>query len=786
MADLTRRRLNSVRSFLHSATGHPIQTFISATGCIIALWLLWPVPPPFPDVYSHVVYDIRGTLMRVTCAADGQVRFPLSRGPLPRKYVTTVTACEDRRYFLHPGVDPFALAKSALVNIVHGRRIRGGSTIAMQVARLSRPKKRTYAAKILECATAMRLSLHIGKNAMLRLYAAHVPMGGNTVGVESASWRYFGKPLNEITWSEAALFAVLPNAPSSLNLEKQRPLLKAKRDRALRLLLSRGIIDTITCRLSCDEPLPPGRGVLPFEAPHFCDRVIAQAPGLAITTTLDLSIQRRVEEIVEMYHRQLAIHGVRNLAVLVARTDSATIAAYAGSQGYSDTVNSGRVDGIEADRSTGSLLKPFLVAKTLDRGPYTMDSRLQDVPTFFGSFFPQNASREFSGLCTMDEMLIKSLNVPAVRLLNWYGVDDYYTDLKNAGVSGLFRSSDGYGLSLVLGGAESNLWDLTRLFCTLGNLGCMRRFRVLTDDAAAVRDTTRFCSEGAAWLVINTLSKLNRPDAEYYWRLFTNQVPVAWKTGTSYGQKDAWAIGVNAQWTIGVWAGNFSGQGNASLGGAQSAGPILFSLFNALSDKSRNLWFTKPEYDLCPVTVCRISGLPVSPWCTDTMLSWKPCGVYQSATCPYHRRFLISKSKGFAVCSRCWSGIDTAWIVRTVYPPSVRSILALHGVPADSAPRHNPACPAVHAEGGIDIIYPVEDVTIMVPRNLQGIHEKIVFKAECRHPSGRLFWYLDNAFLAETAQQHTIAVDLKAGTHRLAVQDEEGSLAEVGFNAIRK
>ncbi|HUI93771.1 MAG TPA: penicillin-binding protein 1C [Chitinivibrionales bacterium] len=763
---------------------HKFLSSIIIIFLIITIWLIIPPGPPFKESYSRVVYDCRGGLMRVTAAPDGQIRFPVPEDPLPRKYIAAVTACEDRRFFSHLGIDPLALVKSLIVNIKTGRRVRGGSTITMQVMRLSHPKKRSYLNKALECAGALKLSLHMSKQKILRLYAGHVPMGGNIVGVHAASWRYFGKPLSQITWAEAALFTVLPNSPSALNLAKERAKLKEKRDRGLATLLKRGLIDSMTCMLSQSEPLPSAASMVPFRAPHFSIRALALTNATIVKTTLDPGIQKRVEEIARTYNRLYASQGVKNIAALVAETQTGAVRAYAGSQDFFDTASGGQVDGVMARRSTGSLLKPYLVAKTLDRGPYVLESKLQDVPTFYGSFAPENASKEFSGLSTMRQSLIQSLNVPMVRLLYWYGVDDFYSDLRNAGFTGLFRSSEGYGLSLILGGAEASLWELGRLFCGLGNLGILRPFQIYAGPAS--HDTTRICSEGATWLVLSTISQLNRPGSEYYWKFFSNQISVAWKTGTSYGQKDAWAIGTNRQWTIAVWVGNFTGEGNAALGGAQSAGPVLFELFNALSDKSLPLWFTKPEYDLRTVTVCRQSGLSPSPACADTIHAEQPLTAYQTALCPYHQRILVSKSKGFSVCSRCWNGIDTVWRVKTIYPPSVRSILVLQGIKTDSLPRHNPKCPVAHPQPAIEIVYPVENVSIIVPRNLQGEHEKIVFKAEYQRPSGHLFWYLDGEFLAETVVQHNVAVDLQEGKHKLAVQDGEGETEVVRFRAFRK
>jgi penicillin-binding protein 1C len=756
---------------------------------VFAVWLALPMGDPFPPAYSRVVYDAQGELLRATLSPDQQIRFPLTSDTLPAKYVTAVTACEDRRFFMHPGIDPFSLVKALFVNISHGRRVRGASTIAMQVIRLSKPCRRTYFNKAIECAVALKLSFHFSKRDILALYAAQAPMGGNTVGLEAASWRYFGKSLSQITWAQAALFTVLPNAPSLLNPQKKRPLLKAKRDRALRLLWRRGSIDSMTCALSCREPLPLSKNCIPFTAPHFTELVLKQSPKAVVATTLDSKIQQQAMEIISVYRTQYAAQGIHNIAALIVHTSTGAIAGYIGSADFADTVHDGRVDGIMANRSTGSLLKPFLAARVLDRGPYILESMLQDVPTFYGSFYPQNASREYAGLVTMQQMLIQSLNVPAVRLLYWYGVNDFYTDLKNCGLSGLFRSSDAYGLSLILGGAESSLFDLIRLFNGLGNLGAMRPLYGLEDTTASRlsnRDTSRFCSEGAAWLILNTLNKLNRPGSEYYWQFFTGQVPVAWKTGTSFGQKDAWAIGVNSQWTIGVWVGNFNGEGNMALGGAQSAGPILFQLFNALSDKSRSLWFKKPEYDLVRFTVCKASGLLPGSNCADTITAEKPRHAYQSQACPFHRSFLAGRKKGFTLCSRCWAGIDTMWKVKVVYPPSVRSVLASRGFAVDSLPGHNPQCPVAHPRSSIEIVYPVHNISIIVPRNLSGAYEKVVFKAEYQRPGGHLFWYLNGDFIAETINRHTVAVDLPQNIYKLAVQDAEGETVVVRFKAYRK
>jgi penicillin-binding protein 1C len=791
---------------------------LAAAVAAAATWLAVPPRNVIPDHYSTLVLDTQGKLLRATLAKDGQYRFPIESQGLPDKYVTALVASEDKRFFSHPGVDLLALAGAALTNIKKGERIRGGSTITMQVARLAEPKKRTYFAKLAESATALKLSLHYSKKEILGLYAAHVPMGGNIVGVETASRVYYGKPAEELTWAEAALFAVLPNAPSMVNVERRRPALIERRNALLSKLFEKGVIDDVTYEASREEPLPVPTRDLPFEAPHFAQYAANAFPHERVCrTTLDEDVQRRAEEAARVHHDILARDGIQNLAVLVVETRTGKVRAWVGSHDFYDSRHGGQVDGVRAERSTGSLLKPFLAAKALDRGPYTMQSKIQDVPTFFGTFTPQNASKEFSGLVSLEDVLVQSLNVPSVRLLNAYGVRDFYDFLQDAGLHGLFRSPDGYGLALILGGAEANLHELVQLYAALGNGGRSTPLVVLEPSARqdapqalvngkrpheiskiggvggasetpAVPAAHRpeLFSKGAAWLVLNTLTRLSRPGSEYYWEYFDNRVPVAWKTGTSYGQKDAWAIGVNRQWTIGVWAGNFTGEGNAMLTGHASAAPLLFSLFNQLTRPGESAWFDDPLFDLAQVECCAESGFPAGSDCPHKIMLKRPKTSRSSGTCPYHKKFLVDEATGREVCSLCWSGLETEWITRYVVPPAVKEIFTATGRRADDVPIHTASCPEYRDTDRIELVYPVDGVKIFVPRDFDGVHEKIVFTAKHQRPATHLFWYLNGDLVGETAGTHECPVDLAPGDYTLTVQDENGLSRSARFSAFRK
>jgi len=757
-------------------------------GAVLSLWLFLPVGKLFPDAYSTLVLDSEGGLLRATLAEDEQYRFPPAAEPLPRKYVSALLVSEDKRFFRHPGVDPLALANAALANIKAGRRVRGGSTITMQLARLSNPKSRTYFNKLRECLMALKLSLHFSKQEILELYSAHVPMGGNVRGLRAASYVYFGKPPRDLTWAEAALFAVLPRSPSMINLDRERPVLLRKRNDLLGRMLSGGVLDTASYRASCEEPLPTRVRKLPFVAPHFTRLVISREPGKkVIRTTLERDVQALVEDAARRHNELLSDQGIPNLAVLVLETRTGKVRAYLGSQDFNDSLWGGQVDGVRSRRSTGSLLKPFLAAKALDRGPYTLASRLQDVPTFYGTFAPENASKKFSGLVSMREMLVRSLNVPAVRLLNAHGTADFYEFLAGGGLKGLFRGPDGYGLSLILGGAEASLYELARLYLCLGNLGMLKPL-VTEEERAPVRPVTRgdrIMSEGASWLVLNALRELSRPGVEFYWDSFQDAIPVAWKTGTSYGQRDGWSIGVNRQWTIGVWAGDFAGRGNAALSGAGSAAPLMFTLFNALTRPEKQMWFDEPSWDLEEVACCEKSGYPAGPYCPRTVMEKRPRCARVPGRCPFHRRYLVDRRTGRSVCSLCWTEADPAWVSRFIVPPAVAEILKNSGHSVDSVPIHSPDCPSVRRENPIDLVYPVDGIKIVIPRDYGGVWEKIVLSAKHQLAGAHLFWYLNGSLIGDTVGIHRLAVDLTPGPYRLTVQDEEGASRSVAFRVYK-
>ncbi len=754
---------------------------------LVLIYLIWIYRPVhiFQCDYSTLVFDQENRLIRAFLSSDEQYRFPMEEMVLPDKYVKSLILFEDKRFYRHPGFDVKAIVNAAFINIKSGSVKRGGSTITMQVARLAKPKPRTVLNKLLECAQAFRYSVHVSKNDILKYYAAHVPMGSNIVGISAASYCYYNKPLSELTWAEAALFVVLPNSPGLLNLEKGREQLFNKRNTLLLKLFNTNIIDKTDYLIACDEPLPTGTKKLPFLAPHFTEFVKQnESTQDLIHTTLDLDVQAIAEQMMDANYNWLSSMGIKNAALLIAETGSGNVSAYVGSHDFFDNDNQGQVDGVISSRSTGSLLKPFLAANVLDRGPFTIQSVLKDVPTFYGTFAPQNATKTFHGLVTIEEMLVKSLNVPAVRLLNQYGINDFYFFLQQAGFKHLFRSPDGYGLSLILGGAEASLWELLQLYVELGNMG--KHVPVTYKNNQATEGDLQLYSKGSSWQILETLKYLQRPGSEYYWQRFNDQVPVAWKTGTSYGQKDGWAIGVNKQWTIGVWVGNFTGEGNASISGASCAAPMMFDLFNALTDPQKEIWFDKPKDDLVLIECCKQSGYPAGPDCSETVLIERPKNSYIPGYCPFHQQYIVDEKNGDAVCSLCWHNKQTTSVNLYVVPPLVKEVLEKQGVHCDEIPNHARNCPVQQNITNLELIYPLSGIKILVPRDFDGKLEKIVFSAKHHNPSSRIFWYLDGKYLRETQDIHNFPVSLDPGIHQLTVQDQDGFKETITFQVFQK
>ncbi len=765
-------------------------------GVVAGLVLAWLCCLPrhlFKDVsYSTVVESAEGELLGARIAADEQWRFPPS-DTVPERYATALVQFEDRAFWWHPGVNPVALVRAAVDNVRAGHVVSGGSTLTMQVIRLSRQKERTLWQKTIEAVQATRLELRYSKRHILALYAAHAPYGGNVVGLEAASWRYFGRPASELSWAEAATLAILPNAPGTLHLARGREQLLAKRNRLLGRLLAHGDIDKETYEASIEEPLPGAPLPLPALAPHYVNRC---PQGERTRTTLQISLQKAVSEAVDRRSNDLAAEGVADMAAVVIDNASGSVVAYVGNACMDRERPGMQVDVAARPRSTGSILKPFLYAAALQEGVILPRTLLPDVPMNLGGFAPQNFDRQFYGAVPAGEALARSLNVPAVYLLRQYGVPKFHALLREAGLSTLTEAPEHYGLSLILGGAEARLDEVTAAYARM-----VRRYTRPFGPRYDKKDGPRYDKKDAPredkhpslsyratesgerislWYTLDALKEVNRPD-ELDWRLIRSVRKAAWKTGTSYGFRDAWAVGMTPAYTIGVWAGNAQGQGVPGLTGARAAGPVMFDILNLLPESDE--WFEmrfldfarndntasgstrndnsvisterSERRDLPPVwaAVCRQSGMLAGPECPEKEDLLIPAAGLDTAPCPYHR--------------------DGEFVL----PPAMEWYYRPHHPEYAGARK-------TRQEKALAFIYPASGSRLTLPRQLNGAVEGVVFRAAHHKKDATLWWHLDNNYVGETRFLHELRLVPSPGEHTLTVVDQDGNTAAVRFTVL--
>ncbi len=742
---------------------------------LAALLMLLAVPLPAPlfsGPYATPLYDREGALLSVAIAADDQWRFPVTQ-ELPERYRRCLLHFEDRRFYLHPGVDPAAVLRAVRQNLQAGRIVSGASTISMQTIRLSRAgRPRSLPEKVIEAVMALKLELRYSKQEILALYAAHAPFGGNTVGLSAAAWRYFGRSPAALSWSEAALLAVLPNEPARIFPGRNRDRLQDKRDRLLRDLHRQGIIEEASLQLALAEPLPRGSIPFPRRAPHLLTRHIEEGGrGRSLHSSIDASLQQRVAATVQRHHERLRESGIHNAAALVLSLESGRPLAYVGNVQPEDPAAARRhgtsVDVVSSVRSPGSLLKPFLYALALDDGLITPDQLLPDIPMFFKEFVPRNYSNEFYGAVPASQALIRSLNVPFVYLAREYDYARFYRQLRRMGLQ-FPRPAAHYGISLILGGAEASLWDLTALFAGFG--------RTLLDAQQPGGSADFPVSAGAVWSTFEAMKNLVRPEAQQSWQRFTSARPIAWKTGSSMGFKDAWSVGVTPEYVVGVWIGNADGEGRPGINGLFAAAPLLFDVFDLLPAERR--WFSPPRDQLKSLEVCSTSGMQASKACPETRRAEVPAAALRAQVCPYHKTIHLNQEEDRRVDSSVYRVAQMKSRSWFILPP-VQAWYYKH-----YHPEYRDPPPALGTDRDrMRFIYPAEEGAVLkLPRDFGNTGETAVFRIAHRDPQTELYWHLDGRYLAATRGFHELGIQAAPGSHRITVVDENGNSVDRRFS----
>ena len=763
---------------------------------------IWVPKPLFTSDYSTVVYSCEGDLMGARVAHDGQWRFP-ENDSIPEKFKKCIVCYEDKRFYRHLGVDPVAVIRS-FINNVRGSNRQGASTLTMQIARMSRGEnKRNFLQKFIEVNWAVWIELTQPKERIMSLYANHAPFGGNVVGLEAASWRYFGTDCRNLSWAECATLAVLPNAPALIHPGRNRELLLKKRNRLLEVLCEEGCLGRDEMELAREEPLPDKPVTLPNCAPHLLEKLRKKYDGQSIKTTINYSLQEEVQRVANMYSRQYAANLVNNMAVVVADVETGDVKAYVGNviRGKGDKKDSAScymVDAADAPRSTGSVLKPFLYAAMISDGDLMPEELQPDVPMNLRGFCPKNFSKTNYGAVSAREAVRRSLNVPLVRMLTNYNIGRFMSKLKALGMNTLFFNEDHYGATIILGGAEGSLLNMCGMYASCArtlnhyrpygsqyNPADIHELRFIPEKEDSIRGITddRLKQEGVLsasgiWFAFDAMSDVNRPEEESDWQQFSSMKRIAWKTGTSYGSRDAWAIGVNPKYVVGVWVGNATGEGRPEITGVGYAAPVLFHVFSQLRG---NDWFYKPLDDLRPVKMCLKSGLPASEICNDTATQLMPAQAVNITPCHYHKLVHLNKEETYQVNSSCYPASEIVTKPWFVLPPAMAFYYKQHSADYEELPRMHPDC--VSDQSPLEILYPTAHSTLFLPKLFANRENNFVFRATHSDQSATLYWHLDKQYLGSTTfLGHSVSCKAERGEHRLTIVDDKGNSQTVLFS----
>ncbi len=756
---------------------------ISGVTLMVGLTSLWLIGKQisFNRDFAKVLYDRYGNIIQASVSKDEQWRMHCDQA-MPAHLKKAILLFEDEYFYKHPGVNPLSILKAMKANFKAKKVVRGGSTITMQLARISQGNKaRSYVQKTKEIVLSFALELLYTKEEILNLYGQYAPFGGNVVGYCAASWKYFEKPASQLSWAEVASLAVLPNAPAKIFPGQDQSSFLRKRNFLLHKLEAKDHFDKLSLKLALKEDLPNRIYHFEARAPHL-HQYLKSAKASNILSTVDGNLQAKAIETLDHYGRTYSSSGINNLSAIILDNHSGEVLSYVGNRDHSANQTNRDVDINQAERSPGSTLKPLLYGLAFDDGIISPGSLMEDVPIFLNGFSPQNYDRTFSGLIKSSDALTQSLNIPAVNLLQEYGVQLFIDQLVSMGFENTDKDDDHYGLSLILGSNEVSLMELARAYMNLA--------RTVSKKAALEpsfqlnnrhqRDHKFPISSVSARQILEILTEVKRPRQRDGWEHFNSKQKLAWKTGTSFGNRDAWAVGVLPSYTIVVWVGNASGEGRKGLTGLSKAGPILFSLVDLLP---REDWFGPILHDYKTTEVCLHSAFKLGPHCSAGKIVQVAKDAGQLKTCQYHAHFVLDSTRNYQISSRCYDvakGIDTNMFV---LKPRINHYLKLAKGQDFSAPKMHPDC--VNNSHQLAIIYPPSESRVLLPREINNEHQGLISKAATANSQDTLFWFVDNDFIQYTVNDHSLLIhNLEIGKHAIAVSSISGAQTTTVFEVI--
>lgn len=722
--------------------------------------------------YSKVITDRKGTIIHAFLTADQKWRMKTEVREISPTLKQTLLFKEDKFFYYHFGINPVAILRAAIMNTLHLKRTSGASTITMQVARMLEPKHRTYGNKVIEIFRALQLEWKFSKEEILQLYFNLVPYGSNIEGVKSASVLYFEKSPDQLSLAEVTALSIIPNRPSSLRLGARNDFIFTERNKWLQRFQSEGLYTEKEIADALDEPLNVHRHNAPKLAPHLSYRMKTSTNAI-VHSTIDLNTQLKLEKLVSDYSKSLYNQNIKNAAVMVINNRTHEVIAYIGSADFKNAEDGGQVDGIRAVRQPGSTLKPLLYGLCIDNGILTPKTVMSDVPINIKGYCPENFDKKFNGYVTMEYALSNSLNIPSVKSLNDLGKERLIQKLIESDFKQIKKDQNKLGLSMILGGCGVSLEEMTTLFSSFANDGMYNRTVFVMGDTFSRQ--ARLLSSSSNFMITEILSRIARPDLPVNWEASQHLPRIAWKTGTSYGRKDAWSIGFNKNYTVGVWLGNFSGQGVAELSGANTATPLLFKIFNTIDYNAPNDWFAMPKE--CNIRlVCSETGKLPNDFCTNTVMDYFIPMVSSNQLCDNRKEICISADEKFSYCKNCLPENGYKKKFYRVIAPEMQSYFEENRIAYEHIPLHNPECDHIFVEGAPKIIYPVNGLEYFIDKNDA---EPIQLSCEVTNDVTFVFWYINNKFYKKAKAKDKQFFVSDEGTVKVSCTDDKGRNADV-------
>lgn len=724
--------------------------------------------------YSTIVTASDSTVLHAYLTKDEKWRMKTELFEITPRLKNSIIFKEDKYFYWHPGINIPSIVRAFFNNVTTGKRTSGASTITMQVVRMLNPKPRTYLNKIEEMFRALQLEFSYSKDEILQLYLNLVPYGGNIEGVKAASILYFGRNPDHLSIAEVTTLAIIPNRPTSLRLGRNNKIIKDERDKWLRRFGEANLFEKSDINDALEEPLNVTRSNAPSSAPHFSRRIKQRYPEQAIIySTIDFEIQKKAEALAKEYIIGLYHRNIKNAAILIIDNHTREIIAYVGSADFDNNEDGGEVDGIKAIRSPGSTLKPILYGFAIDKGLICPKTTITDVPVNYSGYEPQNYDGDYHGKVSIEYALANSLNVPAVKTLESLGCDEFISELTNAGFKQIKKDRDKLGLSVILGGCGATLEELTTLYTCLADTGAFGGVRWTINQKLPKKK--KLLSTGAAYMITEILTGLTRPDLPLQWFNSENLPKVAWKTGTSYGRKDAWSIGYNRNYTIGVWVGNFSGEGVPDMNGAETAAPLLFKVFNAIDYSKEKNWYFMPS-ELEMRYVCSESGDVPSEFCKNQVMDYFIPLVSSAKKCAHMKYVWVSTDSSISYCSSCLPELGFVKALYTNISPELVSYYDDRMIAYDKIPHHNPDCERVFTDANPLITSPVDGTDYYVNKEDS---MQVMLRCNAANDVDNVFWYIDGKFLSKAEVTGKVFFSPHEGLVKIACVDDKGRRADI-------